>query len=137
MNDQRKTKRQLLEDLERERQRSSALQDVSNRLAGVHDTDEVLDLIVNEASRLLNTSASFIRLLVDDVLVPSFTTESASAYLADSANIQPNHAVETGKSLVGHVMASKKPLVVENASDDDRISSSGRLVQEKYGFHGW
>ena len=55
MNDQRKTKKQLLDELERERERSElaedrslALQDVSKRVASAHDTDEVLDLIVNE-----------------------------------------------------------------------------------------
>jgi hypothetical protein len=34
MNDQRKTKEQLLEDLEQERQRSIALQEVSNAAGG-------------------------------------------------------------------------------------------------------
>ncbi|MCH8989916.1 MAG: GAF domain-containing protein [Chloroflexi bacterium] len=137
MNDQRKTKKQLVEDLQRERERSNALQEVSNRLAGAHDTDEVLDLIVNEAARLLGASAAFIRLLEGGVLVPSASTESATGYLAASADIQPTLAVEAGTSLVGHVMASKKPLVVENASDDERITPGGRLAQEKYGFHGW
>ncbi len=63
MNDQRKTKKQLLEELELERERSIALQEISNRLAGARDTDEVLDLIVNEAARLLGTDSAFIRLL--------------------------------------------------------------------------
>ena len=45
MNDQRKTKKQLLEELELERERSIALQEISNRLAGARDTDEELDLI--------------------------------------------------------------------------------------------
>ena len=59
MNDDQKTKEQLLEELERERERadqerehSLALQEVSKRVAAAHDTDEVLDLIVNEAARL-------------------------------------------------------------------------------------
>jgi hypothetical protein len=53
MNDERKTKKQLLEELKLERERSNALQEVSNLLAAAHDTDEVLDLIVNEAARLV------------------------------------------------------------------------------------
>jgi hypothetical protein len=48
MNDKRKTKKQLLEDLQLERERSLALQEVSKRVAAAHDTDEVLDLIVNK-----------------------------------------------------------------------------------------
>ena len=48
MNDQRKTKNQLLEELGRERERSLALAEVSKRVAGAHETDEILDLIVNE-----------------------------------------------------------------------------------------
>ena len=60
MNNQRKTKKQLLEDLEqerslveRERERSIALQEVSKKVAAAHDTDEILDLNVNEAARLV------------------------------------------------------------------------------------
>ena len=130
-------KARLLNEAEREKERSDALYQVSNRLAGAHDTDEVLDLIVNEAARLLDTDASFLRLLKDDRLAPAAATESANAYLAESAEIQPTLAVESGTSMVGHVMASKEPLVVENAADDERITSAGRLAQEKYGFHGW
>ena len=53
-NDERKTKKQLLEDLELERERSNALQDVSNKLASAHDTAEVLDLIVNRKRPVLH-----------------------------------------------------------------------------------
>lgn len=64
MNDQRKTKKQLLEALERqrellerERERSIALQEVSKKVAAAHGTDEVLNLIVNEAARLVGAHA--------------------------------------------------------------------------------
>ena len=66
MNDDQKTNEQLLEELAQERvllgrerersaqaeERSLALQEVSKRVAGAHDTDEVLDLIVNEAASI-------------------------------------------------------------------------------------
>ncbi len=58
MNDQSKTKKQLIEELDRERERSNALYRVSNLLAGAHDTDEVLDIIVNEATRLVGGKAA-------------------------------------------------------------------------------
>ena len=90
MNDQRKTKKQLLEDLalahkriELERERSLALLQVSNRLAGAHDTDEILELIVNESVRLLGATSSSIRLLEDDNLV--FRTGTQSSIVAGSA----------------------------------------------------
>jgi len=70
MNDQRKTKKQLLEELEQERElvahereRSIVLQEVSNKVAAAHDTDEVLDLIVNEAARLVGADGAIMRLL--------------------------------------------------------------------------
>ena len=53
MNDQSKTKKQLLEELafaqeriELERERALALQEVSNKAAVAHDTNEVSGLIV-------------------------------------------------------------------------------------------
>ncbi len=72
MNDDQKTKEQLLEELahsqelleqeqrraDLERERSLALQEVSKRVAASHDTDEVLDLIVNEAARLIGTHSA-------------------------------------------------------------------------------
>ena len=90
MNDQRKTKKQLLEELERERERSElveerslALQEVSNKAAAVHDTDEVLDLIVNESDRLLGAASAEIRLLEGDFLVPGRTTSSGADFYAE------------------------------------------------------
>jgi len=83
MNDQRKTKKQLLEDLQLERERSLALQQVSKRVAAAHDTDEVLDLIVNEAARLVGVDACFIRLLEGDQLTASVATDAAAEYLAE------------------------------------------------------
>jgi hypothetical protein len=53
MNDDQKTKEQLLEELaqgrallEQSEERSLALQEVSKRVAAAHDIDEILDLIV-------------------------------------------------------------------------------------------
>ena len=85
MNDKRKTKKQLLEDLQLERERSLALQEVSKRVAAAHDTDEVLDLIVNEAAKLLGVDACFIRLLEGDHLTASVATEAAVEYLAEAS----------------------------------------------------
>ena len=54
MNDEQKTKEQLLQELARERERSLALQEVSKRVAAAHNTDEVLNLIVNRKRPVLH-----------------------------------------------------------------------------------
>ena len=82
-------KARLLNEAEREKERSDSLYRVSNLLAGARDTDEVLDLIVNEAVRLVGTSAAYIRLLVDGALVPGAVTESAAAWFADNTTAIP------------------------------------------------
>ena len=133
MNDKRKTKKQLLEDLQLERERSLALQEVSKRVAAAHDTDEVLDLIVNEAARLLGVDACFIRLLEGDHLTASVATEAAVEYLAE---LQPNTTVGEGMSFTGHVLATKRPRTAEEVQDDDLISPEAKKDQKKHGFHG-
>ena len=136
MNDQRKTKKQLLEDLERERQRSNALQEVSNRVTAAHDTDEILDLIVNEAERLVGATGAFIRLLAGGGLVASAATDGAAAFLARGATEMPAIQVEEGTSFVGHVMATKKPFISQDAQIDSLVTTYGRDGFKEHGFHG-
>ena len=99
MNDQRKTKKQLLEDLQRERERSIALQEVSNKMAAAYNTNEELNLIANKAIRLLEGENLAIRANTDPI----------AGYLADTSAVVP----EEGTTNAGHVMATKKPLVME------------------------
>ena len=134
MSDQRKTKKQLFEELEQERERSLALQEISNRLAGAHDTEEVLDLIVNEATRLVSTDGAFIRLLDGDLLVPRAATKSVAAYLAEEAAVVPTiTVVAEGQSVQGHVMATQKPLVTENAREEALLVPAGRARSTRRG----
>ena len=72
-------KARLLNEAEREKERLTALNEVGNRLAGAHDTDDLLDLIVNEAARLVSANGAFIRLLDGGLLVPSAATKSLAA----------------------------------------------------------
>ena len=99
MNDQRKTKKQVLEDLQRERERSIALQEVSNKMAAAYNTNEELNLIANKAARLLE----------GENLVIRTNTNPIAGYLADTSAVVP----EEGTTNAGHVMATKKPLVME------------------------
>ncbi|MCI0901363.1 MAG: GAF domain-containing protein, partial [Chloroflexi bacterium] len=127
----------LLDEADRERQRSEALYEISNRLAGVHDTDEVLDLIVNEAARLLGAPAAYLRLVEDDQLVAGAATQSAAAYLAETVDAQPRvEVVAETTNAMGRVMATKKPMVIEDAANDETLTSETRLRNRKYGFHG-
>jgi len=111
MKDQRKTKNQLLEELERERElvarerdRSLALQEVSNKVAAAHDTDEVLDLIVNESARLLAADGAIIWLLEGDEAVPRAATETAANFFASAIRVQK---VGEGTGSVAHVLETK------------------------------
>jgi len=107
MNDQRNTKKQLLEDLQRERERSIALQEVSNKVAAAYNTDEVLNLIAKEAARLLHTDAAYIHLLGGENLDIRANTDSIAGYLADTSAV----VTEEGTTNAGHVMATKKTTV--------------------------
>ena len=120
-------KARLLSEAEREKERSDALYQVSNRLAGVHDTDEILDLIVNEAARLLGATAAIMRLLEGDVLVARAATESAAGYLA-IARTRP--IPELARSL----MQSRSPWFF--MAEDDRVLPESRQMAQKHAFHG-
>ena len=107
MNDQRKTKKQVLEDLQPERERSIALQEVSNKMAAAYNTNEELNLITDKAGRLLLTDAAYIRLLEGENLVIRASTDSIAGYLADTSAVMPEERTIDA----GHVMATKKTTV--------------------------
>ncbi len=122
-------KARLLSEAERERERSDALYQISNQLAGAHDTDEVLDLIVNEASRLVGSPWIILRLLQGDVLVPRAHTEAAATYATSS----PVLKVKEGTTVSGRVMATKKPLIGEAVRQ--MMSPENARVLEEHGFY--
>jgi GAF domain-containing protein len=136
MNDQRKTKKQLLEELEHERERSSALSEVSKRVAAAHDTDRILELIVNEAARLVGGTAAWLRFLDGNALVTGATIMSGAAYIAEHSRIRPTVPVGEGASTIGHVMATKKPLVVEDMAEELLVPLEVRELLAKHNFHG-
>ena len=135
MNDQRKTKKQLLEELGRERERSLALAEVSKRVAGAHDTDQVLDLIVNEATRLVGASGAFIRLLDGDVLLIGPATESSAGYAA--ANAESNPAIPAGQSsMTGRILEGRKPKLSEDVSQDEGLYPTTFDLARKFEIRG-
>ena len=134
MTDQRKTKKQLLEELEREL--STALQEVSNKVAAAHDTDEVLGLIVNEAARLVGAPSGFVALVEEGKLTPRASTENAADYLAEIVEAQPMLNIETGTSAMGHMLATTTPHVYQDTQEDELATAAGRVLAKKYGMHG-
>ena len=103
-----------------------ALQEVSKRVAAAHDTDEVLDLIVNEAARLVGSSGSYIRLLEGESLVTRAATES----LGELGSM----TLVVGEGLMGHVMATKKPQVMENVEEEELLTPEMRKLVQTTGF---
>ena len=129
MNDEHKTREQLLKDLalareriEQERERSLALSEVSKRVAAAHDTDELLDLIVNETIRLLGASSSPIRLLEGDTLVLRVATGATETYMAGAPTALK---VEEGDESGGSCDGDKETFVQKRCrTDAPSISAS-------------
>ena len=122
----------LYEQAERNQHRLEALNEVSRRLAAVHEQEEVLSLIVNEAARLLRAEAAGLRLVEGEDLVVSARTESAAALMVRSR-------LKPGESLSGRVVATGAPLVVEDLAQDtlhDPVHKRGAIEHGYRGFVG-
>ena len=104
---------------ERERRRLEVLNDVNRKLAAINDTDEILSLIVREATELLGAAAAAIWLLEDDDLVLAARTDLAGPITAE-------RRIRVGESLIGRVVASGQPVTVEDLGTDEEL-----------GFHGF
>ena len=68
-------------------------------MAAAYNTNEELNLIANKAARLLE----------GENLVIRANTDPIAGYLADTSAVVP----EEGTTNAGHMMATKKPLVME------------------------
>jgi PAS domain S-box-containing protein len=120
----------LFEQADRERARLEALCDVARRLGAAHDPDEVLRLILNEATRLLGADAAGIRRLEGDDLVIAARTESAAAVMA-----KPR--IKVGESLSGRVVATGEPMTVEDLVADTRYDPAHKSGAIEQGYHGF
>lgn len=122
----------LFEQAGRDQRRLKVLYEVSRRLAGLHGTDEILSLIVNQASRLLGAEAAGIRLLEGEDLVVRARTESAAAVMS-----RPR--LKIGEGLSGLVVSGGEPVVVEDLAEDTRhdpVHTRAALAQGLRGFLG-
>jgi signal transduction histidine kinase/putative methionine-R-sulfoxide reductase with GAF domain len=120
----------LFEAVRQERRRLEVLSEVSARVASVHDTDEVLDLIVNEAVRILAADAGGLRLLEGNDLVLRARTASATSLIT-----RPRFKI--GESLSGLPVASGEATAVEDVREDERYDPIHRRAARELGFHSF
>ncbi len=114
-----------------ERRRLNALYQISRRLAGARDTEEILSLLVNEATRLLDGDAAGIRLLEGgDDLVLGARSESAAALMV-------RDRIKVGESLSGRVVATGAPLAVADLAEDTRFDPAHKEGAVTQGFHAF
>ncbi len=95
-----------------------------------------MDLAVNEAVRLLNSKASYIKLLQHGVLVPGAATTSAVQYLDDTATVSTAALLSAGKTAAGQLIATKSSIVIDDVTQDDLIMPQTQRMAEKHGFYG-
>jgi signal transduction histidine kinase len=114
----------------RDRSQLEVLYAVSRRLAALHDTDEILALIVDEATRLLGVEGAGIRLLEGDDLVLSARTDSVAGVMA-----RPR--LRVGESLTGMVVATGQPVVIEDIVEDTRFDPAHKRAAIERGLHGF
>ena len=120
----------LYQQAERNQHRLEVLNEVSRRLAAVHDPEEVLTVIVNEAAQLVGAEAAGLRLLEGDDLIVGARTESADGVMA-----RPR--LKVGESLSGLVVAFDQPLVVEDLETDTRYDPAHKHGALERGFRGF
>src|SRR2546425_412652 len=120
----------LYEQAERNRNRLEVLNEVLRRLAAVHNPEEVLTIIVNEAARLVGAEAAGLRLLEGDDLVVGARTESAAAVMS-----RPR--LKIGESLSGLVVATGESVVVEDLAADTRHDPAHKRGALERGFRGF
>ena len=116
--------------IEQERRRLEALYEMSRRLASVQNPDQILDLIVREATRLLDVEAAAIRLMDGEDLVLRACTESVAPLLT-------RRRLKVGESLTGCVAASREPIAVPDLVDDARYDPIHKQAALSLGFHAF
>ncbi|MEI8191212.1 MAG: GAF domain-containing protein, partial [candidate division NC10 bacterium] len=120
----------LSQRAEREHHRLKALYEVANRLASVQDCWQILDLIVREATRLLDVEAAAIRLVEGEGLVLRAWTESAAPLLT-------RRTLKIGESLTGCVVQTGEPVAVCDLALDSRYDPTHKQAALALGFHAF
>jgi signal transduction histidine kinase/ActR/RegA family two-component response regulator len=119
----------LFEQAERERRQLGVLYEISRELAAAEDTDQILGLLVNEATGLLGVEAAGIRLLEGGELVVRARTDSA-------APVMKQARIRLSQGLSGAVVTTGRPVVIGDIVEDPRIDPANRQGAAEHGFHG-
>ncbi len=120
----------LFDQAQRERRQLDAIYEISRRLAAAEDTEQVLSLLVDETTRLLNVEAAGIRLVAGKDLVVGARTRSA-------ARIMARPRIRIGESLSGEVVATGRPVMVEDLQKDTRYDPAHKAGAIAEGFQGF
>jgi signal transduction histidine kinase/DNA-binding response OmpR family regulator len=121
----------LFEQAERDRRRLATLNAIGRRLAEVHETDQILTLIVEEACAQLGADASGIRLIEDGGLVVKARAGAASG-------LMPQLRLAIGEGLSGQVVMGGAPLMIEDvsAAEVPAVSRDGLVRTGMHAFLG-
>jgi PAS domain S-box-containing protein len=119
----------LFEQAQRERRQLDVLYEISRRLAAAEDVGQVFSLLIDEATRLLNVEAAGIRLVDGEDLVLGARTRSAARLMA-----RPR--IRVGESLSGEVVATGRPVMVEDLQNDTRYDPAYKAGAIEEGFKG-
>ncbi|MBN1874519.1 MAG: GAF domain-containing protein [Anaerolineae bacterium] len=105
----------LYESLETRAQQLNALNEIGNLLASSLDLDKVLDLVVRNAGKLLNSAAGSLLLLDEGSGDLVFHVASGEA----GPGLIGKH-VPSGKGIVGVAFAETHPVIVNKTEEDQR-----------------
>ncbi len=119
----------LFDQAQRERRQLDVLYEISRRMSAAEDTGQVISLLIDEATRLLNVEAAGIRLLEGEHLVLGARTRSA-------ARVMARPRIGVGESLSGEVVATGQPVVVEDLQADTRYDPTHKAGAIAEGFQG-
>jgi len=119
----------LFEQAERERRQLGVLYEISRELAAAEDAEQILSLLVNEATGLLGVEAAGIRLVEGGELVVRARTDSAAPLL-----VRPR--VRLTQGLSGAVVTTGRAVVIPDIGEDTRIDPADRQGALAHGFHG-
>lgn len=118
----------LFERADREWRQLQVLYEISRALAAAQDAEQILSLLVNEATGLLGVEAAGIRLVEGDELVVKARTDSAVPLLS-RLRLQGN------EGLSGAVVTSGRPVAVADIAEDGRFDTADREGARRHGFH--
>ena len=119
----------LFDQAQRERRQLDVLYEISRRMSAAEDIGQVISLLVDEATGLLNVDAAGIRLVEGEDLVLGARTRSA-------ARVMSRPRIRVGESLSGEVVATGRPVVVEDLQADTRYDPASKAGAIAEGFQG-